>query len=69
MELKLANKIYVDSETLLQPYFSNTVEVFFESETQNINFKNADSAARTINNWSAEKTNNRITELFTASRF
>lgn len=69
MELKLANKIFISKGASLQSDFSEITKTYFESETQSVDFTKANEAAKIINDWSAEKTNNRITELFKPGRF
>ncbi|XP_057318329.1 serpin A11-like [Microplitis mediator] len=63
-ELKLANKVFTASNSKLQSDFQEITKTYFGSESQSVDFTNTEAAAATINNWCAEKTNNRITELF-----
>ncbi|XP_053596780.1 leukocyte elastase inhibitor-like isoform X1 [Microplitis demolitor] len=66
-ELKLANKVFTASGSKLLSDFQEVTKTYFGSESQSVDFTNTEQAAATINNWCADKTNNRITELFKPS--
>lgn len=68
-ELKLANKVFTASGSKLLSDFQEVTKTYFGSESQSVDFTNTEQAAATINNWCADKTNNRITELFKPSKF
>ncbi|KAG8039128.1 hypothetical protein G9C98_003435 [Cotesia typhae] len=65
-ELRLANKIFTTNKYELQPEFEDIMIKHFKSKTQPVDFDKPENAAKIINNWSANKTNNRITEIFKA---
>ncbi|KAH0545952.1 antichymotrypsin-2-like [Cotesia glomerata] len=60
IELKLANKIFLGKDVELKPDFKDITEKDFRSTAETVDFSKGTEAAATINNWSAEKTNDRI---------
>ncbi|CAD6204863.1 GSCOCG00003019001-RA-CDS [Cotesia congregata] len=60
VELKLANKIFLEKGIELKPDFKDITEKDFQSTAETVDFSKGAEAAATINNWSAEKTNNCI---------
>ncbi|GBP43708.1 hypothetical protein EVAR_29689_1 [Eumeta japonica] len=63
VELKLANKIYIPQAYQLNKQFATDVKTVFDSEVKNIDFTQNTEAAREINQWVEDKTNNRIKNL------
>ncbi|XP_011149751.1 antichymotrypsin-2 isoform X2 [Harpegnathos saltator] len=65
--LKLANKIFIASNFLIKPEYKNSLQTYFYSDIQSVDFKQNQQAANTINDWSKEKTNNRIDNIVKAA--
>ncbi|XP_063991147.1 uncharacterized protein LOC135169781 [Diachasmimorpha longicaudata] len=63
VQLKLANRIFVDNSLKINQEFQELTETYFRSASQNVDFKNTVEASNTINNWCQEKTNGRITNV------
>nr|UEP64297.1 teratocyte serpin II [Cotesia flavipes] len=63
IELKLANKIFLGKGVELKPDYKDMTEKDFGSAAEIVDFSKGAEAAATINNWSAEKTNNRIKDV------
>lgn len=61
--LKVANKIYVQDTFHVKPAFEAIATRDFFSETQSLDFANAEPSAATINSWVESKTNNKIKDL------
>jgi len=61
--LKIANKIYVKDTYKLKQDFNTQVQKYFRSSIESIEFSNSGPAAKTINSWVEDKTNNRIKDL------
>ncbi|CAG9854047.1 unnamed protein product [Phyllotreta striolata] len=61
--LHMANKIYLKESYSLKDAFRKTVSDNFFSEVQSINFEENAAAAKTINTWVEDKTNNKIQDL------
>lgn len=59
----IANKIYVKTGYSLQDEYTALVAKHFKSAVELIQFAESDNAAKTINGWVEEKTNNRIKDL------
>ena len=65
--LNTANRLWVnDHITLLDSFLSNSQSVF-GAEPQSVDFSDPTAAANTINNWVAEQTDGKITNLIPAS--
>ncbi|KAJ9580242.1 hypothetical protein L9F63_004115, partial [Diploptera punctata] len=64
--LEIANKIYLETEFSIEPNFRNIAVDDFAADIDNIEFRNAPSAADTINKWVSDNTHGRITELVSA---
>lgn len=63
IEMKMANKLFVQSGFRLKQKFVNKIENILHSEVQSINFKENINASEIINGWVESKTNNRIKNL------
>lgn len=65
--LSIANRLYVHQDYQIQQSFHDVAVNKFESGIETINFANYAAAARTINSFVAQKTNNKIKDLFEPS--
>lgn len=67
VKLSIANSIWYNKNSF-QPltFFLNTQQQYYDAETNPMNFGDP-SAANTINNWVAEKTNQKITHIIDAT--
>lgn len=63
--LSLANAVWWSSP--LKKNYVKTAESLFKANLEEVDFANAKSAALIINNWTADKTRNRILEIVTES--
>lgn len=63
MDLKLANKIFPSVNLEVKPEFKALTKNNFRSEEQQLDFSKSSEAAKTINAWCEEKTNNKIKDL------
>nr|ACT36277.1 antitrypsin isoform 2 [Bombyx mori]ACT36279.1 antitrypsin isoform 4 [Bombyx mori] len=63
VELKMANKVYVHDGGKLDENFAVVSRDVFNSDVQNIDFSKNTVAAKSINDWVEENTNNRIKDL------
>ena len=62
VKIAIANSLWVNQDITLQEQFINDARKFYQAEVNNLNF--ADSQAKdTINNWVANNTANKITEI------
>ncbi|MDR2147406.1 MAG: carboxypeptidase-like regulatory domain-containing protein, partial [Tannerella sp.] len=61
-EISIANSIWYRNNFSVKNHFVEIGKEYFDAEVQALNF-NSSEAAGTINNWCAEKTNNRIKNL------
>ncbi|XP_055916247.1 serine protease inhibitor 42Dd-like isoform X4 [Eupeodes corollae] len=61
--LKIANKLYVQEGHEIKPEFNKIAVESFNSSSEAINFADSAPAAKSINNWVEEKTNNKIKDL------
>ncbi|XP_013188541.2 antichymotrypsin-2 isoform X2 [Amyelois transitella] len=69
VELKVASKVYIPTNFELNDQFLAVTKDVFDSEVQNIDFLKNDDAAKTINTWVEDHTNNRIKDLVEPSSF
>lgn len=69
VDLYMANKVYVKESFKLKPTFTSVITKYFYSEIQSLNFSQTEEAAKTINLWVENKTNQKITDLVSASDF
>ena len=60
--LKIANSIWYRNSFEVEPDFINTNEKYYDAQTEALDF-NSSQALSTINNWVAENTNDKITEI------
>uniref|UniRef100_A0A0C9RQ21 SPI3_1 protein n=1 Tax=Fopius arisanus TaxID=64838 RepID=A0A0C9RQ21_9HYME len=60
VQLKLANRIYVGNDVIIEHDYQQLTETYFRSTIGNVNFHNKEEACAIINCWCEEKTNNRI---------
>ncbi|XP_015120898.2 serpin B3 [Diachasma alloeum] len=63
-EFRLANKIFIDNGLELQADFQRVIKNIFQSTVQGADFSQTVQAARSINDWASETTNNKIHNLF-----
>ena len=63
VELKIINKIFISNNIAVQPKFQAMTAANFWSESKQLEFSNSAGAASTINNWSANQTNNKIKNI------
>ena len=61
--LKIANKIYFAPGYTIKPNFSDIAKKSFNSDAQKVYFSSKQLAARTINKWVEDQTNNKIKNL------
>lgn len=61
--LYMANKVYIKDSYKLKESFKTVITKYFSSEIQSINFSNNEVAAKTINSWVENKTNQKIRDL------
>lgn len=64
VQLSIANSIWYRQNSY-QPYssFLNITKNYFDATVQPLNFDNSDASVNTINNWVAQKTNNKISTI------
>ncbi|XP_021200828.3 alaserpin isoform X2 [Helicoverpa armigera] len=63
VELKLANRVYVREGGELNPEYAAVSRDVFNSDVKNVDFAKNAEAAKEINTWVEEATNNRIKDL------
>ncbi|MFA6474974.1 MAG: serpin family protein [Patescibacteria group bacterium] len=64
-QFNVANALWVQQDYKLQADYLNTVHQYFGGEATNLDFANNPEASRnTINTWVADKTNDKIKDLF-----
>ncbi|XP_057318337.1 uncharacterized protein LOC130663233 [Microplitis mediator] len=69
LDLHIANKLFIAKKFLVKPQFKELTRIYYQSESENVDFTKPQEAADLINNWSARNTNNRIKELVEADNF
>ncbi|KAJ8732628.1 hypothetical protein PYW07_015227 [Mythimna separata] len=69
VELSVANKVYIRKDAVLNNDFAALSKEVFNSDLQNIDFLKKDEAAKEINAWVEENTNNKIKDLVKADSF
>ena len=62
VELAIANSLWVNQSITLKDEFLSSVEEFYQARISNLDFANS-QAKNTINNWVAENTANKITQI------
>lgn len=62
--LKIANSLWVAPKFAIRPDFRKTIETEFHASIQSLDFSASQEAANTINQWIANHTDQKITELF-----
>ncbi|XP_047344055.1 antichymotrypsin-2-like isoform X7 [Vespa velutina] len=67
VELRLANKIFINKQFSVKPSFQELTQSAFLSASQNLDFSQNIQAADTINQWVEEQTNKRIKDLINPS--
>ncbi|XP_028143470.1 antichymotrypsin-2-like isoform X1 [Diabrotica virgifera virgifera] len=60
LKLLSANKIYPRQDFPVEKSFKDIAVNFYSADVQNLDFNDPDKAARTINSWVEQKTNNKI---------
>lgn len=63
VELRLANKLFIDVNFKLLPEFEDLTKSTFQAASQNIDFGKTIEASRIINSWAEDNTNNRIKDI------
>ncbi|XP_014363629.2 antichymotrypsin-2 isoform X2 [Papilio machaon] len=63
IDLRMANRIYVANGYTLNKDYAAVVRQTFQSEVKNVDFTASQSAAKEINTWVEQQTNNRIKDL------
>ena len=66
--LKLANKIFTSKNIDIKESYKELTSLYFKSEVDQIDFSKNIEAAKTVNDWCSEKTNNKIKELIGPSK-
>lgn len=64
--LKVANKIYVAQDIAIKDKFRQITGTHFRSESETIDFSNSAVAAKNINQWCSENTNDKIKKIIEA---
>ncbi len=62
--LKIANSLWVAPKFVIRADFRKTIETDFHASVQSLDFSVPSNAANTINQWVAEHTDQKITQLF-----
>ncbi|XP_068630588.1 antichymotrypsin-2-like [Battus philenor] len=62
-----ANKIYVDKHYIINHEFAKLSNKVFQSDVQNIDFTNIEHAAKDINTWVKEETNDNMEDIVSAN--
>lgn len=66
-QLQLANALWIDQETFLLTDFRYPIEEQFKAKLGRINFANSADAATTINDWTSQQTQGKISNLLRES--
>jgi serpin B len=61
--LKIANSLWIAPQFIIRADFRKTIENDFQASVKSIDFSSTQTAANTINQWIAQKTNQKITQL------
>ncbi|XP_053596777.1 leukocyte elastase inhibitor-like isoform X2 [Microplitis demolitor] len=69
LDLHIANKLFIAKKFLVKPEFKELTRIYYQSESENVDFTKPQEAADLINDWSARKTNDRIKEIVKADNF
>ena len=67
-DIAIANSIWYRDNFSVKKHFVEIGKEYFDAEVQSLNFSNS-GVANTINNWCAEKTNNRIKNLIDSALY
>jgi len=67
--LSVANKVYLNQGYVLNEEFKDNLVKYYGSEAESINFRDAQQSAKTINDWIANKTNEKIRNLLSSDFF
>ncbi|MEM8717800.1 MAG: serpin family protein [Cyanobacteria bacterium P01_G01_bin.39] len=65
VELAIANSLWVNQNITLKDQYLNTAQEFYDAQVSNLDFANA-AVTNTINQWVADNTNNKITQIVDA---
>lgn len=68
-ELMIANKIYVQQEYQLKKDFQEVAVRMFSADVESVNFRNVKETVQLINDFVAEKTKGKISEIVTPATF
>ncbi|XP_046606724.1 serpin B6-like [Neodiprion virginianus] len=63
VELRIANKIYPAKQFVIKSAYKELTARKFLSRCEELDFHNSEAAARTINSWCEQQTNNRIKDV------
>lgn len=64
--LNIANKVYVMNSYTVKASFGEVAQKSFYSEAESVNFADNEGAAKTINGWVEQKTNDKIKDLISS---
>ena len=62
--VQIANKLFASEDLTIKPNFKKAMETFYNSDIQNVDFKNAKETVDIINNFVSDKTKGLIDKLF-----
>lgn len=66
--LKLANKIYINSEITVKDEFLKITELYFRSQSEPMDVSKPTETAKAINQWCVDKTNGKIKDILEAGK-
>jgi serpin B len=66
LELNIANRLWGAQQYKFNPQFLKETKKYYQAGLERINFEEAKQAAKTINEWVEQKTNNKIKDLLSA---
>ncbi|CAH2012557.1 unnamed protein product [Acanthoscelides obtectus] len=67
--LSIANKVFLKNKYVFKASYAATIAKNFQSEVESVDFEKKEEAAKIINTWVENKTNNRIKDLVNADMF
>lgn len=66
--LNVANAIYVSDRLALKHDFQNMMKNIFRNEVESANFNDVDKIVRRANQWTSEKTRNKIKDILSEGK-
>lgn len=63
LELRVANRIFVDGRLRLRPYFPSLLKTYYRSGSERVDFSRTKDAARRINAWAHRQTHGQIASI------